>query len=251
ARHDAMEIPSCSEGTRTQLIEDVCAWAESKSSPPVFFLSGVAGSGKSTVAKTVCSRLESKGLLGSSFFCSRRMTPEQRNVRSIIPTLVYHLSLRAPSFAAEVRKALETNPGSETAVLEQQFRVLIGAPAKAAFTGDTALVMVIDALDECDDIEATFNFLSIVLREIPRLNLKVLATSRPEPRIRDKFGEPGSQLLRLQDIDSDIVEADIREYLTKELSRFQDNWPSPRDIEALVSRSQRLFIYAATACRYV
>ncbi|KZT63203.1 hypothetical protein DAEQUDRAFT_172681 [Daedalea quercina L-15889] len=255
ARYDAMDIPPCLEETRVQLLEDILAWAvpgEVANVPPVFFLSGVAGSGKSTVAKSVCARLQDMGILGASFFCSRRSTAEQRDVRSIFRTLAYLLSLHSLKFATEVREALKNDPDAAATVPKDQFRMLIDTPAKAAFTTeDTAPIIVIDAVDECDGADATYELLEIILRQAPRLHLKFLVTSRPEARIRDVFGKPGSTALRLQDIESDVVNADIDKYLTSTLSGIENNWPSPNDINTLVSRSRGLFIYAATACKYV
>ncbi|KZT68736.1 WD40 repeat-like protein [Daedalea quercina L-15889] len=255
ARYDAMDIPSCSEKTRVQLLEDILAWAaprEGKDVPPVFLLSGVAGSGKSTIAKSVCAKLQDMGILGASFFCSRRSTAEQRDVRTIFPTLAYLLSLYSVKFATEVREALKNHPDAAAAVPEEQFRVLIDIPAMAAFTtADVAPVVVIDAVDECVGADAAYDLLEIILRAAPQLHLKFFVTSRPEVRIRDVFGMPGSTTLRLQDIESEAVDADIGEYITSELSGLDDDWPSPSDINTLVSRSHGLFIYAATACKYV
>ena len=112
APHDAMNIPSCLRGTRMDILEDICAWAVQKPGkdvPNVFFLNGVAGSGKSTIAKTICVMLKGVGCLVASFFCSRRSTAEQRNVRSIFPTLAYLLSLHSLRFAEELHKALQEN----------------------------------------------------------------------------------------------------------------------------------------------
>ncbi|KZT68741.1 WD40 repeat-like protein [Daedalea quercina L-15889] len=255
ARHDAMDIPSCLETTRVQLLDDILTWAaprEGKDAPPVFFLSGMAGSGKSTVAKSVCAKLQDMGILGASFFCSRRSTAEQRDVRSIFRTLAYLLSLHSPKFARQVCEALKNDPDAATTVPKEQFRMLIDTPAKAAFaTAEPTPIIVIDAVDECDGADATYELLEIILREAPQLHLKFLVTSRPEARIRDVFGKPGSTALRLQDIESHVVNADIDKYLTSTLSGIENNWPSSNDINTLLSRSHGLFIYAATACKYV
>ncbi|KZT67318.1 WD40 repeat-like protein [Daedalea quercina L-15889] len=252
ACYEAMEIDGCIEGTRTKLLDDICAWAlATKDASPVFFLSGVAGAGKSTVAMTLCERLKKMGILGGSFFCSRKQA-KQRDVKSISPTLAYLLAQHSPDFQVRLCDVLEKNPDVATYVPEKQFRTVIGQHAGTVFAGAVlAPVFVIDAVDECDGVDATYDFLKIILREAPHQHLKFFVTSRPEPRIRDTFAHPGSRTLRLHDIESDIVDADIHRYLTARLSGLGDNWPSSKDIETLVIRAQRLFIYAATACRYI
>ncbi|KAH9834893.1 uncharacterized protein C8Q71DRAFT_837694 [Rhodofomes roseus] len=254
ARYDAIDIPFCTTDTRIQLLEDVFTWAacnEGEDVPSIFFLNGVAGSGKSTIAKTLCASWNHAGRLGASFFCSRRKA-EQRDVRSIFRTLAYLLSLSSPSFADEVVKVLRENPLAASANIEEQFRLLISDPATAAFTAVGPVpVVVVDALDECDDADATENLLKVIVKHGRQLPLKFFVTSRPEHHIRTMFRQPGSRHLRLRDIERDIVDEDIRISLTAELSDFEDVQLSPEDIKILVDRSQGLFIYAATACKYI
>ena len=52
-------------------------------------------------------------------------------------------------------------------------------------------VIVIDALDECDDGEAFRLFLETLLKLAPDLPFKIFLTSRPEPVIRQKMLAPG------------------------------------------------------------
>ncbi|TFY54734.1 hypothetical protein EVJ58_g8685 [Rhodofomes roseus] len=254
ARYDAMDIPFCTKDTRIQLLEEVFTWAacnEGEDVPSIFFLNGIAGSGKSTIAKTLCASWNHAGRLGASFFCSRRKA-EQRDVQSIFRTLAYLLSLFSPSFADEVVKVLRENPLAASANIEEQFRLLISEPATAAFTAVGPVpVVVVDALDECDDADATETLLKVIVKQGHQLPLKFFITSRPEHHIRTMFGQPGSRHLRLRDIERDIVDEDIRISLTAELSDLEDVQLSPEDIKILVDRSQGLFIYAATACKYI
>ncbi|KAH9834934.1 quinon protein alcohol dehydrogenase-like superfamily [Rhodofomes roseus] len=262
ARHSAVDIPSCTKETRIQLLDDICAWAayrqgKDTDARPIFILNGAAGTGKSTVAKTVCAALEEGGRLGGSYFCSRGGKAGQRDVKSIFPTLAYTLSQHSPAFAAEVAKALEKDPDAAKAVIKEQFRVLIAKPAEVAFTtADTAPVVVIDAVDELEwprsnNGPTPHDLLDIIVDQAPQLHLKFFVTSRPEDGLRDMFGPPDSDSrkhVRLHDIDRHVVDADIRGYLTAELDTvgaFRE------DISALADRSEGLFIYAATACKYI
>ncbi|KAF7364767.1 hypothetical protein MVEN_00346600 [Mycena venus] len=67
------------------------------------------------------------------------------------------------------------------------------------------------------------------------------------------------RVLRLHDIESNIVRADISLYLTNRLKGIQTesspmlplNWATPADIEVLTDRAGKLFIYAFTAVEYL
>ena len=60
----------CLEGTRTSFIDDIDHWVNSsdQNTPRLFLVTGVAGSGKSSLAHTIAQRLDERGCLGSSFF---------------------------------------------------------------------------------------------------------------------------------------------------------------------------------------
>ena len=86
------------------------SWAlnPSSDSPPVFWLTGQAGSGKSTIAYTVANhfddhdvddgRSDLKYILGANFFCSRQFETTRRR-KYIIPTIVYQLARQSGSYA--------------------------------------------------------------------------------------------------------------------------------------------------------
>ena len=61
----------CLRGTRETVLNDIESWTRDFTKSPVFWLNGLAGTGKSTIAQTVSERVFADGLLGASFFCSR------------------------------------------------------------------------------------------------------------------------------------------------------------------------------------
>src|SRR5438477_9306785 len=71
----------CLPGTRQDILSQLYDWIDSKKpGDNVFWLSGPAGSGKTTIASTVAAQLDSKdsklrqlglGSLGAAFFCKR------------------------------------------------------------------------------------------------------------------------------------------------------------------------------------
>ena len=58
----------CLEGTRVALLDDIGKWTKDWTRPPIFWLDGLAGTGKSAIARTVAERCDAVGDLGASFF---------------------------------------------------------------------------------------------------------------------------------------------------------------------------------------
>ena len=92
--------------TREPCTEDgeiIIAWANSADSPPVFWLTGEAGSGKTTIAYTIAQYFDGlektrrRTLLGGSFFYFRQFEQTRRQIH-IIPILAYQLARRSRSY---------------------------------------------------------------------------------------------------------------------------------------------------------
>ncbi len=68
---NAISENGCLEGTREDILDGLQKWGQDQSAPPVYWLVGPAGAGKSTIARTFCRDLRTQSLLGGSFFCHR------------------------------------------------------------------------------------------------------------------------------------------------------------------------------------
>ena len=53
-----------------------------------FWLNGLAGTGKSTIAQTFAEMVANNGALGASFFCSRDYL-DRKELKNTFPTLAY------------------------------------------------------------------------------------------------------------------------------------------------------------------
>ncbi|KAF8746787.1 WD40 repeat-like protein, partial [Rhizoctonia solani] len=224
----------CTPQTREKVHQTLQEWATDPASEKIYWMSGMAGTGKTTIAYSFCEWLERTNRLGASFFCSR-ISSTCRSLNRIIPTLVYQLARYSPAFRSTLCAGLNDNPDAGSLNVGQQFEKLVYQPlieAKAAFPDD--VVMVIDALDECDDAFSV------------RLLLDVLLSSARSLPV--KRGCPIDYALH--DIEQSIVEEDIKKYLTEELKSMSPP-PSPEQILMLAKRAGALFIYAATVARYI
>src|SRR6266576_4645838 len=63
--------PPCLPNTRVDILREIYNWAEGQDGRCIFWLNGLAGTGKSTIARTVARRYFDQKCLGASFFFSR------------------------------------------------------------------------------------------------------------------------------------------------------------------------------------
>jgi hypothetical protein len=272
ARYDSDELQDqvmmCLEGTRVALLADLDAWASSPTTAPFFWLNGLAGTGKSTVARTFCehmAKLRSPPVWLATFFISHHSADRRKPV-NILHTLVYQLAAQDGSFRSKLTQALADEPDLLSRSLGHQvIKLLVGAFDN--LEPPRPVILVLDALDECeaDALGREGGQLLPLLAQAVDASapfVKLLVTSRLEPTIRKMFDEiqtsssSGSKVLRLHDIDRTIVRNDIRQYLVHSLRALAiiskaDDWPTSSQLELLLDNADVLFIYAATIVRYI
>jgi hypothetical protein len=254
----------CLPNTRTNLLDEITRWANDKEGKSIFWLSGMAGTGKSTIARTIAQSFADCGQLGASFFF-KKGEGERGNASRFFTTIAVELMDHEPNMIPGIMTALNEDPAVSQKALNHQFEKLILQPLsgmKQPFSQAPARIVVIDALDECEqeqDIRAILQLLART-KDIQPMPLRVVVTSRPELHIRLGFEEMpnGTYLdLILHQVPRSTIEHDIRLFLKHELGVIQkernlsSDWPAAPDIQALVELAVPLFIYAATVCRYV
>ncbi|KAB5590564.1 hypothetical protein CTheo_5989 [Ceratobasidium theobromae] len=242
---------TCTEGTRTAIMSELNEWSLDPNAPDLYLMSGMAGTGKTTIACSFANQLEARKQLAASFFCTRT-SPECRNANRIVPTIAYQLARYSTPFQSALCEILGEDPDIGTKNIVKQFEQLLKEPLmKVEGAIPENLVVVIDALDECDDRRSARLVLDLLFRFAPSLPLKFFVTSRPEPEIYNKIvaSSPASRtILHLHEIEKSLVRADIELYLREELGLLS---PTEGDIIQLATRSGNLFIYAATLVRYI
>jgi hypothetical protein len=261
AGYQAGHHDKCLPGTRETVLQNIMLWARNPRDQNVFWLNGLAGTGKLTIAQSFSDTVAGYGFLGASFFCSRDYL-DRRELKNIFPTLAYQLACRYPHFRSHIVKIVKEDPTLVHTSLVSQLENLLVKPLSGK---DISCVLVIDALDECIDNQPASAILSVLGRFAKQLPLvKFFITGRPEPRIRTGFRlpllEPLTQIFLLHEVKPSSVDDDIRLYLTQRLTNIANQrsnlelpnpWPHDNEIKALTKKSSGLFIFASTLARFI
>ncbi|KAF9464274.1 hypothetical protein BDZ94DRAFT_505554 [Collybia nuda] len=188
AGFDSNDHPKNLQGTQIQVLSTIETWYRDNDHRQVYWLNGSAGTGKTTISYNVAGRLLGDGLLGASFYCSRDV-PYRREARFIFPTLAFQLAYAYPNFRSHLARVLAANPDVGHESLFNQLNKLLIEPLCG--TG-LSTVVVIDALDECEETRPVSIILSLLSSELARIpRVKFIITSRPEPWIWSGFQMPG------------------------------------------------------------
>jgi hypothetical protein len=256
--------PLCLDNTRVDLLNKLMAWADKTTDEHIFWLNGMAGTGKSTIARTVARKWAAEKRLGASFFFSRGQGDRTHAAR-FFTTLAYQLASpqlasSQPDLAIGVCNAIHLNPDIAEKSLDEQWKQLIFDPLSRL--NGLSLILVIDALDECDDerdIKLILRLLSEA-KKISSVRLQVFVTSRPETPIClgfDDITKAAYQHIVLHEIPKQIVSPDIFVFIQREFAEIRNNrcipgeWPDKSSLDVLVEKADGLFIYAATICRFI
>ncbi|OJJ31438.1 hypothetical protein ASPWEDRAFT_119580 [Aspergillus wentii DTO 134E9] len=268
----------CLQGTQVEILQKIQDWTNDPSGKPILWLQGMAGTGKSTIARTVAAAfyhgyglsekelLPDEACLGGSFFFSHQDV-NCRNPQKVFPTLVRDLIQVLPEMRDLVCDAIASHHDIHEQPLRSQWLHLVLNPLQTLsnkLDSPVTVVFVLDALDECEDSERIGEILGLFgqARNLEPLQVRVLATSRPE---RELFQNVKSGLDIRDEVlykirSSDGTEArkdDITRFVEHELENIRakhdqhQSWPGDESIQRLVEKADGLFIYAATACRFL
>ncbi|KAI1059135.1 hypothetical protein LB507_004119, partial [Fusarium sp. FIESC RH6] len=269
---DVGNSPRCEANTRVRLQETIKQWADDEGGESFLWLVGPAGTGKSTLVRSVADSFHRDKRLAAGYFF-KRGERGRNDTNRLFSTLAIQLAEANPHFKDSLRASLgDTDKDSiDKKDLRFQFEKLIKKPIQdlpPSDTGEATIIIVLDALDECErpeNLPRALTFISEICNKSKALNLRVLLASRPDPRITNAF-EPliqngVIQRLQLHKVFSEDTKGDIRLYLQANFDRIktkaniqQDPWPSVADLDNLVKLSthpEPLFIYAATLLRFV
>ncbi|PYH38053.1 uncharacterized protein BO87DRAFT_393526 [Aspergillus neoniger CBS 115656] len=293
----------CLEGTRTEILREIQSWAESPDDSQVFWLRGMAGTGKSTISRTFAAACQQRKsliphgsslpvhlYLGASFFFDRS-EPGRNTVEKLFPSISYELASSFPDSRDKICQAISENQFIGTQNLRNQWHNLILEPLlklEKELLLPVTLVLLLDALDEvvsedpketgkpAHDIGGVLRLLATAAK-LRNIRLKIFLTSRPE--IYSHFLHALSDGVSVRDLElrktpmtsevANLPKDDITLYLEHQIEKIASQDPIKYNeshvkatcwlgqdakieiVRTLADRSDGLFIYAATACRFL
>ncbi|KAK3898854.1 hypothetical protein C8A05DRAFT_46934 [Staphylotrichum tortipilum] len=241
--------------------DDLSAWL--RSGEGIYWVSGKAGSGKSTLMKRLVQRLRTEQLLFEwanggpyslvNFFFWYHGTPEQQSQEGLSRSLLHQILSRHPAAIPDVLpgmwKELERNPDGQVSFpspteTRDAFQTLA---SKASQFGK--FCVFIDGLDEfTGDYRDAIAFIKDLTTNPC---FKVVVSSRPIPECNAGFEDcPG---LRLQD----LTRPDIAKYVDdvvgghKSMQKLVTRHPvqAQQLKDELVDKSSGVFLWVVLACR--
>jgi hypothetical protein len=260
----------CTEDTRQLILKDLMDWAENDIGPNIYWLCGMAGTGKTTITFSFCNMLVEKHLLGASYFCSRTLE-ETRDIKVVLPTIARELADRfliPPSKLFDVIQDDTILSGS----LEKQITHLIYRPMTDSGPRlGRCRVVAFDAFDEFKTIDDACRLLDALTTSAPELpSIKFFITSRDIPQLHEAFARlqkvseqqkatrvPQCLSYYLHNVEDSLVRADIEQYLLERrahIRRVKDlsqTWMTDEELKTILDRAGKLFIYASTICSFL
>ncbi|KIO30953.1 hypothetical protein M407DRAFT_68604, partial [Tulasnella calospora MUT 4182] len=246
----------CLPNTRVQILERIDTWIRSrKSSENVLWMRGMAGRGKSAIASTVAYRWRFNA--ATAIFHFRR--GQKASDTGLVCALARQLGGNdlVPELKKPILEAVANDEDIGQKRLQDQFQKLFAAPLAKLPSESAPVLLIIDALDECEDVKYAVEFVKLIDRYASSFpaTVKFLLTTRPEtPLLRALEPIQG----QTENLDSATnVGDDVAQFFQAGFSKIRkqhnlgENWPNPENIQALVDMSQGLFQWAHTAIEYI
>ncbi|KAJ6507520.1 hypothetical protein DFH09DRAFT_1334620 [Mycena vulgaris] len=258
------------DGTREELFEELTLWsAGDHTRNRVYFLSGGAGLGKSSIAHQLCARLDASSdlVLGASFFFVRGRG-DLESTRLFFPSLAHQLALSQPTLRPYIidaaRQHLQRGGRQQMKhafeeLLQQPFEELRQQSFAGATIPQKPVVIAIDGLDECNERELVPDLLNFVLELVRALPwFRVFVTSRPEPHILSVLTSSAAAAVVYHRALEDTLEEwgnDVCQYLEETISKMSPYDAFVRDnpsfLERLINRAAGVFIVAHLSVRFL
>ena len=243
-----------------KLLEDIEKWLSPQSSNAerIFWVTGIPGSGKSTLSATIVDNLrENHTPVSAQFFISRNI-PETVDPDKIIPTIAQQLAVSSPTAARVLEMALKDG---YPATRNEQVTSLLLDPIRELSKSCDVVVILIDALDELQDaarsVMEILSHIAPIKCDLPD-NVRFVITSRPE-HWADISTSKNLELavFKQQSLATELSVTEVHNFIVARMTEITpketdwDNWPDPDKLQRLSDKANGLFHYAATALQWI
>jgi len=222
---------------------------------------GLAGVGKSAIAKSCAKKTATQCRLGASFFFSR--TQHVDDPLRFFTTIAHQLTIEIDEYRKALDLKIQHNPTLPSKGLDVQFCELIIKPFLELAKRNVDVqdkTVIIDGLDECNGDPAQSKIMELVAKSViehgDKIPLLWAFFSRPESHINREFSPylDSGLLSKVELPVSGSDDGDIRRYFCdklRPLAYVNTVWPSEDTFDILVSMAAGLWIYAATLVRFI
>ena len=255
--------PTCLPDTRVDLLQEIYDWADRQDERCIFWLKGSAGTGKSTIARTVARRYFERECLGASFFFSKD-DEDVSHAGKFFTSIAMQLANNIPSLQQHIYDAItKYKDVTRQSLLDQWQKLVLYPLSKLDYNAcQCSYILIVDALDECGDDNNMRIILQLLAeaRSLETIRLRIFLTSRPEAPIRHGMyciPQAEHQDFVLHNISPAIINHDISIFLEYNLGIIGQewtlgaSWPGEQAIRQLVLNASGLFIWAATAYLFI
>jgi len=211
---DKQHDGECLQNTRDGILAEIRTWADQQDQRNIFWLNGLAGTGKSTIARTVAREYDEQDRLAASFFFSRG-GGDISHAGKLFPSLACQLADKSPPLKQYICEAIAKDRKIATKALRDQWLHLIIKPlSRLDPSSSSPLIIVVDALDECEDDNNVKMIIQLFagVRSLNNVQVRIFMMSRPEVPIRHGFSRVSNsehQDFVLPHISPQIVDHDI------------------------------------------
>ncbi|KAM3442341.1 hypothetical protein NHJ13734_002449 [Beauveria thailandica] len=220
ACHNSAEVTArgqCLGGTRSKLKGQIATWFNSQAGPNMLWLTGPAGTGKSTVSLTVADEYAKDRRLAASYFFSRARQGAGE-ILQFLPTIASQLAQNFAAYKSILRDALIDMSGETLAKksLQTQFDILFRGLLKQQDIGsvnEECQLVVVDALDECKQ-QTSLRELVHLLAELANLKfirLRIFITSRDDTNISAAFLQLQENKYKSLDLHNDFSDESTKD----------------------------------------
>ncbi|TFK58972.1 WD40 repeat-like protein [Pluteus cervinus] len=238
----------CLPGTRTDVLDGLLQWAHNPT-VPMIWLSGVAGTGKTTIAATFTKRLPEVRLAG--YHTCRKGSQTLESAILLVQNLCYQLAKVYQPFGEKVAKVIAADKlfNAKECSISDLFKTLFYnsiSKLGSAVHPEVNLIFIIDALDECGSERNRVDILNGLNRLTSSCSwIKVFWTSRPSAEI-EKFVQQYE--VPRQELTPETSTSDVKLFVEHRLGSISE---ISHYLPNLVIYASGLFIWAQTACSYI
>ena len=231
-------------GTRQWLFDEIETWRlktrKNQNSPNICMITGNPGMGKTVVAAKISSQFKSEGRLAGCFFFQYHIG-KRSNPKMLVQSLCHQFRSSLNGYADIVEEDITTIDPDSLSVSEL-FAYLIKEPLSRISEHPDSMVIVIDALDECD-YDARPDLLRLIVRDFLKLPqwIQVVVTSRPDEKILRSLKKIKS-VIKISPHDPRNLE-DIRLFLSDFLKNLMSKEEFCEGVELLLKKSEGMFLY--------